>query len=166
MNMIKDEYKNIYVRFLMRQGGQQWIYPNGIPAHDVCADNHKSKGTPQHLTTFDYIAYTTQHHSLANIFDYTPYTTSNHYITLQYFTLLYIISYYISFYFIPLHCITLHHILIAFNHISLYYITLLYITLYYVILHHNTINATLNQVWLSAVHYLNGVLCGSALPIT
>ena len=41
----------------MRQRGSEYI-PNGIPAHDVCTDNHKSKGTPQHLTIFDYIAYT------------------------------------------------------------------------------------------------------------
>ena len=41
----------------MRQGGSEYI-PNGIPGYDVCADNHKSKGTPQHLTIFDYITYT------------------------------------------------------------------------------------------------------------
>ena len=51
-NIIKI-YKHLSASSCGRRGSE--YIRNGIPGHDVCPDNHKSKGTPQHLTTFDYI---------------------------------------------------------------------------------------------------------------
>ena len=53
---IIEIYKHLSASSCGRRGSE--YIRNGIPGHDVCPDNHKSKGTPQHLTTFDYI-----HHS-------------------------------------------------------------------------------------------------------
>ena len=50
---IIEIYKHLSASSCGRRGSE--YIRNGIPGHDVCPDNHKSKGTPQHLTTFDYI---------------------------------------------------------------------------------------------------------------